>query len=76
MAETEEAPLILNQKGVLVPPESACFEIGPLYHIRDVCFSLSLALFEARRRKPICTLYNLFTCIFLAEVANSLSFNC
>uniref|UniRef100_A0A9J2P2Q8 GPI inositol-deacylase n=1 Tax=Ascaris lumbricoides TaxID=6252 RepID=A0A9J2P2Q8_ASCLU len=36
MAETEEAPLILNQKGVLVPPESACFEIGPLYHIRDI----------------------------------------
>uniref|UniRef100_A0A914S226 Protein SERAC1 n=1 Tax=Parascaris equorum TaxID=6256 RepID=A0A914S226_PAREQ len=52
MAETEEAPLILNRKGVLVPSESAYFEIGPLYHIRDVCFSLSLALFKATRSFP------------------------
>ncbi|VDM42858.1 unnamed protein product [Toxocara canis] len=36
MAETEDSPLILHRKGVLVPSESAFFERGPLYHIRDI----------------------------------------
>ncbi|KAM3726469.1 Protein SERAC1 [Dirofilaria immitis] len=36
VAETEEAPLIMRQKGVLVPPESAYLERGAFYHINDV----------------------------------------
>uniref|UniRef100_A0A0M3JWZ0 Protein SERAC1 (inferred by orthology to a human protein) n=1 Tax=Anisakis simplex TaxID=6269 RepID=A0A0M3JWZ0_ANISI len=38
MAETEDSPLILRQRGILVPSESAFFERGPLYHIRDVIY--------------------------------------
>lgn len=36
VAETEEAPLVMYHKGVIVPSESAFFEFGPLYHIHDV----------------------------------------
>lgn len=36
VAETEKAPLIMRQKGVLVPPESAYLERGAFYHISDV----------------------------------------
>ncbi|KAL3982008.1 PGAP1-like family protein [Acanthocheilonema viteae] len=36
VAETEKASLIMHQKGVLVPPESAYLERGAFYHINDV----------------------------------------
>ncbi|VDK67111.1 unnamed protein product [Onchocerca ochengi] len=36
VAETEKAPLIMRQKGILVPPESAYLERGAFYHINDV----------------------------------------
>ncbi|VDK86926.1 unnamed protein product [Litomosoides sigmodontis] len=36
VAETKEAPLIMRQKGLLVPPESAYLERGAFYHINDV----------------------------------------
>ncbi|CAG9531820.1 unnamed protein product [Cercopithifilaria johnstoni] len=35
VAETEKAPLIMRQKGILVPPESAYLERGAFYHIND-----------------------------------------
>uniref|UniRef100_A0A8R1TUK4 GPI inositol-deacylase n=1 Tax=Onchocerca volvulus TaxID=6282 RepID=A0A8R1TUK4_ONCVO len=36
VAETEKAPLIMRQKGILVPPESAYLERGAFYHINDI----------------------------------------
>ncbi|VDM98612.1 unnamed protein product [Thelazia callipaeda] len=36
IAETEKAPLIMRQRGVLVPPESAYLERGSFYQINDV----------------------------------------
>uniref|UniRef100_A0A915PGB3 GPI inositol-deacylase n=1 Tax=Setaria digitata TaxID=48799 RepID=A0A915PGB3_9BILA len=39
VAETEKAPLIMRQKGILVPPESAYLERGAFYHINDVGLS-------------------------------------
>uniref|UniRef100_A0A183EC79 Protein SERAC1 n=1 Tax=Gongylonema pulchrum TaxID=637853 RepID=A0A183EC79_9BILA len=36
IAETQKAPLIMRQKGVLVPPESAFLERGAFYHISDI----------------------------------------
>uniref|UniRef100_A0A8L7YL59 GPI inositol-deacylase n=2 Tax=Brugia malayi TaxID=6279 RepID=A0A8L7YL59_BRUMA len=35
VAETEKAPFIMRQKGILVPPESAYLERGAFYHIND-----------------------------------------
>lgn len=38
--ETEEAPLFMGRKGVLVPWESAFFEYGSVYHVKDFHYNV------------------------------------